>query len=261
LPAPLRRAATSALRRVVPGHLRFEHPLRQLARFAALDARSVEQLYCRWLLHFDVEQKQDLYTADFRATLREESCALVQDLFAQADGGDLIARELAVDVASYLPDDLLVKTDIATMAHSMEARCPFLDQEVVALAAALPSNYKLRGTRTKWILRRALRGLLPDEILARPKQGFGAPIDQWLRRELRPLTHDLLLSRPGIERGYFRPEVVRRLLDEHERGVRQWQFHIWNLLVLELWHREVVDPTSAVAGRSTHPTGVNATQV
>jgi asparagine synthase (glutamine-hydrolysing) len=241
LPAPLRHVAAAALRRAAPDHVPFEHPLRQLARFAALDARSLEQLYCRWLLHFDAEQKQDLYTPEFRASVREDSCAVVQALFAESSGADLTARELAVDVASYLPDDLLVKTDVATMAHSMEARCPFLDQDVVALAASLPSRYKLLGTRTKWILRRALRGLLPDRILRRPKQGFGAPIDQWLRRQLRPLAHELLLSRRSIERGLFRPRAVRRLLDEHERGVREWQFHLWNLLVLELWHREAVD--------------------
>ena len=240
-PRRVRRATAGVVRSLVPESLRFEHPLRQLERFTALDSGSLERLYCRWLLHFDSEQKQHLYTDGFRSAVHEDSCALVQSLFDQCEGEDVTARELAVDVASYLPDDLLVKTDIATMAHSMEARCPFLDVDVTMIAALLPSSEKLRGLQTKCILKRALDGVLPPQILQRPKQGFGIPIDQWLRRELRPLVHELLLGRRAIERGYFRPEVVRRLVDEHEHGRREWQYRIWNLLVLELWHREVID--------------------
>ena len=241
LPRPLRRAVAAVVGGVVPAGLRFEHPLRQLARFTALDRESLAQLYCRWLLHFDAEQKAALYTPELRAAVRDESCALEQALLAASDAPDQTGRELAADVASHLPDDLLVKTDVATMAHGMEARCPFLDQEVAAFAAALPSSYKLRGTRTKWLLKVAMREHLPTDVVDRPKQGFGIPIDQWLRRELRPLVHEMLLSPRALARGWFRPEAVRRLVDEHERGVREWQFHLWNLLVLELWQREVVD--------------------
>ncbi len=241
LPRALRRAAARIVGGLVPPGLRFEHPLRQLARFTALDRESLAQLYCRWLLHFDAEQKTALYTPELRATVREESCALEQALLAASDATDPTARELAADIATYLPDDLLVKTDVATMAHGMEARCPFLDQEVTAYAAALPSSYKLCGTRTKWLLKVAMREQLPTDVVDRPKQGFGIPIDQWLRRELRPLLHEMLLSPRALQRGWFREGAVRRLIDEHQRGMREWQFHLWNLLVLELWQREVVD--------------------
>jgi asparagine synthase (glutamine-hydrolysing) len=240
-PRSIRRAAARAMRAVVPASLRFEHPLRQLERFTALDGIPLEQLYCRWLLHFDGEQKHDLYTPEFRSLVQEDSCAHVLSLFDQCGGDDLTAKELAVDVASYLPDDLLVKTDVATMAHSMEARCPFLDVDVTALSAMTPSSEKLNGLQTKFILKQALEGVLPAQILRRAKQGFGIPINQWLRRELKPLVHELLLGRRSIERGYFRADVLRRLVDEHERGQREWQYHLWNLLALELWHREVVD--------------------
>jgi asparagine synthase (glutamine-hydrolysing) len=237
----LRRIAASALGRVVPESLPFEHRLRQFQRFWALDLSSLETLYCRWLLHFDAEQKRELYTDDFRTSVHEDSCALVQTLFDQVGGRDLAAREMAVDVASYLTDDLLVKTDMSTMAVGMEARCPFLDVDVAAIANALPSDQKLHGLRTKHVLKEALASVLPREILERRKQGFGIPIDQWLKGELRPLVHDVLLGPRASQRGYVRPDVVRRMVEEHESGRRQWQYHLWNLMVLELWHREVID--------------------
>ncbi|MGH9383476.1 MAG: asparagine synthase (glutamine-hydrolyzing) [Vicinamibacterales bacterium] len=246
-PRWLRRTAATTLQLVVPRSLRFEHPLRQIQRFCALDPSSLETLYCRWLLHFDADHKRELYTDEFRASVHEDSCALVQAFFDQAGGRDLAAREMEVDVASYLTDDLLIKTDMATMAVGMEARCPFLDVDVAAAAAALPSSAKLHGLRTKHVLKQALAGVLPHEILERRKHGFGLPIDQWLKRELRPLVYEVLLGQRASERGYVRTDSVRRMVEEHEAGRRQWQYHLWNLLVLELWHREVIDPHQRTA--------------
>jgi asparagine synthase (glutamine-hydrolysing) len=246
-PRSLRSLAAGVLSRLVPDSLPFDHRLRQAARFAALDPASLEDLYCRWMLHFDSQQKHALYTDDFRAAATKDSCGLLRASFARASGPDLLSRELEVDVEGYLPDDLLVKTDISTMAHGLEARCPFLDQEVAAFAAGLPSALKLRGRTTKWILRRALRGMLPDEILDRPKRGFAVPVGRWLRRELRPLVEDLVLGRRALERGYFRADALRALVDEHDSGRSGWQHHLWNLLVLEVWHREVVDAAPRAA--------------
>lgn len=245
VPRPVRRAVGRLLMWAVPGTLPFEHPLRQIARFASIDKESLGALYCRWLLHFDAEQKRDLYTPEFQALMPEPSCAVVERLWQESDGSDATARELATDVASYLPDDLLVKADITSMAHGLEVRCPFLDQDLVALAMGLPSREKLRGTRGKWALKRALRGRLPAAILSRPKTGFGLPIDRWLRGELRPLLHDVLLSPRAASRGYFRREAVRRLVAEHESGRRSWAYHLWNLVALELWHLDVVDTRRA----------------
>jgi asparagine synthase (glutamine-hydrolysing) len=238
-PRPLRRAAARLLAWTAPESRRFEHPLRQLARFAALD-QPADTLYARWILHFDREQKAALYTPEFLASAGD-SAARLEAVLAAADGADLAARERSTDLATYLPDDLMVKTDIATMAHGLEARCPFLDQDVVAIASSLPSGELLRGWRTKRILRRALGDLLPRETLHRGKQGFGVPLGTWLRGELRPLVHELVLGRRALERGYFREDALRRLVEEHESGRCDWQYHLWNLLVLELWHREVGD--------------------
>jgi asparagine synthase (glutamine-hydrolysing) len=256
VPRLLRAAAARVVGALVPESLPFDHPIRQIARFAALDPASLEDQYCRWMLHFDSPGKKALYTRGFDSAVVEDSCTLMKTWFARAHAADLLGTELAVDAQSYLPDDLLVKTDISTMAHGLEARCPFLDQEVASFAAGLPSDFKLRGRTTKWILRRAFRGLLPDEILERPKRGFAMPVGRWLRQELRPLVQDLVLGRRAIERGYFEADALRRLVDQHESGGFGWQHHLWNLLVLEIWHREVIDVHGQAARHAEEPRSV-----
>src|SRR6185436_19683594 len=114
---------------------------------------------------------------------------------------DTLDSTLGADVATYLPDDLLVKIDIATMAHALEARSPMVDHRFMEFAASIPSDLKLRGGRSKHIFKRAVRGLLPSTILARPKQGFGVPLERWFREPLRDLTRETLLGRRSIERG------------------------------------------------------------
>jgi asparagine synthase (glutamine-hydrolysing) len=148
---------------------------------------------------------------------------------------------LAADVNWYLPDALLVKVDIATMAHGLEGRSPLLDHRVMELAASLPSSMKRRNGESKYIFKRALRQLLPADILDRPKQGFAVPLEHWFRNELRDLAYDTLLGPRAVARGYFRPQAVRRLLDEHVNGVRKWNEQLWNLTMLELWHRTFID--------------------
>jgi asparagine synthase (glutamine-hydrolysing) len=144
------------------------------------------------------------------------------------------------------------------MAHSLEARSPFLDHEFMEFAATIPSDLKVRGRTKKYILKRALSGLLPEEILHRPKMGFGVPIDHWLRHELKDLAYDSLLSPRAIDRGYFRQESVRRLLDEHVQRKANWHYLLWTLLVLELWHRTYVDGDGELATvrRTDHPASV-----
>jgi len=148
---------------------------------------------------------------------------------------------LGVDVATYLPDDLLVKMDIATMAHSLEARSPILDHVFMEFAASIPSSFKLRGLTKKYIFKRAVRDLLPAAVIDRPKMGFGVPTDRCFRRELRELAYDTLLDRRCLDRGLFRREIVRRLLDEHVSGGAEWHPHIWCLLFLELWFQRFID--------------------
>jgi asparagine synthase (glutamine-hydrolysing) len=142
-----------------------------------------------------------------------------------------------LDLETYLPGDLLLKADLASMAHSLELRSPFLDHEVVALGLALPDSLKVRGREGKVALRRAFADLLPAEVTMRGKTGFGVPLGRWFRSDLRELAYDLLPS----DRGWFRPEAVRRLLDEHGSGRSDHGHQLWCLLMLELWVREHVE--------------------
>jgi asparagine synthase (glutamine-hydrolysing) len=135
-----------------------------------------------------------------------------------------------VDVNFYLSDCLLVKVDIATMAYGLEGRSPMLDHEFMAFAASLPADLKLRGDRSKYIFKQAVRGLLPADILDRPKKGFSVPLDAWFRQELRELTEDLLLDGRLARRGYFRPRIVERIVDEHLRGIASWEDQLWTLV-------------------------------
>jgi len=144
-------------------------------------------------------------------------------------------------VMMYLPDDLLVKVDVASMANSLEARSPFLDHQFMEFIARIPSELKLRGKTTKYILKEALKGILPDEVLFREKMGFGVPIDHWFRNELKEMAYDTLLSDRAVQRGYFKKEAVKKILDEHTSNRWNWQNHIWNLLMLELWQVMFID--------------------
>jgi asparagine synthase (glutamine-hydrolysing) len=147
---------------------------------------------------------------------------------------------LNVDVHTYLPDDLLVKMDIATMAHSVEARSPFLDHHLMQLAASIPAREKLRGTSGKRILKAALRGILPDQILDRPKMGFGVPLPRWFREDLRTLPSDVLLDPSSSSQRYVTREATMKMIRQHQAGEADHSLRLWVLLQLEYWHREVV---------------------
>jgi asparagine synthase (glutamine-hydrolysing) len=208
-----------------------------------------ERRYARWFCHFYGDRKDELCSPEFRAAWGEDALEALLTAYRESDAPDFIDATLGVDVALYLPDDLLVKVDIASMAHSLEARSPFLDHEFMEFAATIPSDLKVRGRVKKYILKRALSGLLPEEILHRPKMGFGVPIDHWFRHELRDLAYDTLLGSRCLSRGYFRPKTLQRLLDEHTRGTANWHYLLWTLLMLELWHQTHVDGDGELATR------------
>jgi asparagine synthase (glutamine-hydrolysing) len=183
-----------------------------------------------------------LYSDEFSARLGGSTVAdRWRARWADGTAGPALDRMLEIDSATYLPDDLLAKVDIASMACALEGRSPLLDHELMQFAADLPVRLKVDGTEKKIALRRAMRGWLPDEILDAPKRGFQPPIADWLRRDLVEQARDLLLDATARERGYFRPEAVRGLLDDHVASRADNSQALWTLLVLELWHREVAD--------------------
>jgi asparagine synthase (glutamine-hydrolysing) len=241
LPPVVRKATASALRRLMPSFLPREHIARRLERFFQMGEMSSEELFCQWFLHCDLQLKKALYTDEFWESFgHRDSRESLLSSFGRASSEDLLASSLYVDCKTYLPGDILKKVDMASMAHSLELRSPFLDHEFMEFMAKVPSQFKLKGRTTKWILRKALQGKVPAATLRRPKKGFGLPVETWLRRDLKEMVHDHLLSPRARQRGYFRPEVVARLVDEHCTGKRNWHFQIWNLLVLELWHEAML---------------------
>jgi asparagine synthase (glutamine-hydrolysing) len=240
VPAPLRRIAVAASRRLPNGSAKsLSYRMRRFAEVIPLEPRD---RYAAWMTCFANDQKAELYTPElareFEAT---NSLALLDAAYDASDAPTFVERAAHTDVQLYLPDDLLVKMDIASMANSLEVRSPLLDHEVLEFAASLPLSLKLRGRTQKYLLRRAMQGLLPDVVLRRPKMGFGVPIDHWFRHELRDMAYDLLLDARARQRGYFRPEVVRRYLDEHAEGRAHHHPRLWSLLMLEQWHRVFID--------------------
>jgi asparagine synthase (glutamine-hydrolysing) len=150
---------------------------------------------------------------------------------------DAVDAFLSVDTNFYLPTDLLVKVDITSMAHSLEARSPLLDCDLAEYVASLPSSLKLRGLTTKYLLKKAASGLVPAANLRRPKRGFAVPIARWLRHDLREFVADQLHSSRLASAGIFRQRTIDALLDGHLSGAHDYAHHVWVLLMAELWYR------------------------
>jgi asparagine synthase (glutamine-hydrolysing) len=245
LPAFIREKIIRRSLSLLPHQENRRRLLRRLKRFVNGIADTAERRYVRWVCAFDNEMKKDLYTPAFVEKMASvDSVNLVVNWYAQADAQNFLDKTLYVDVMSYLPDDLLVKVDIASMANSLEARSPFLDHRLMEFAASLPPELKLKGLQSKYLLKQAFSSVLAPEILDRRKMGFGVPLDRWLRNELRELTYDILLENRAIQRGLFRKDAVQLLIDEHMAKQADHSYRIWTLLFLELWYRMFIDKTA-----------------
>ncbi|MBV9211884.1 MAG: asparagine synthase (glutamine-hydrolyzing), partial [Acidobacteria bacterium] len=193
--------------------------------------------------------KQALYSSDFKARLNGASAGtkMFHELASQVNTGEAIDPLLYLDSKTYLPGDILTKVDRMSMAVSLEARVPLLDHKLIEFVTRIPASLKLKGFETKHIFKRALRGLVPEEILHRQKQGFGVPVAEWINLQLRERIRETLTERRTRERGLFDARYVSLLLEEHERGRRDHSPALWSLLMLELWHRSFVDRASGDA--------------
>ena len=216
-------------------------------------ARSIgmeeESRYASTVTLFDAKERSELYSDEFSAHLEDVPAPrLIETAWEEATAESLVDQMLEVDVNTYLPDDLLVKADIASMAYSLEARSPLLDHELMEFAASLPDSMKLHRGERKIVFRDALRGWIPDEVLDGPKRGFALPmVGDWFRGDLRGYVTEILTDPKTLGRGYFDPGSVQRLLNRHLEGVADYETRIWALMMLELWHREVVDPLGQTA--------------
>jgi asparagine synthase (glutamine-hydrolysing) len=189
---------------------------------------------------FDRDEQARMLSPDVRARLtRRDPWRLAAARLARAPGNWLAALQY-LDLKSYLPLDVLTKVDRMSMAHSIEARVPLLDHELVEFAATIPPAMQLCDGRTKQLFKRALRGTLPDDLIDRPKQGFAVPLDQWFRGSLAEMAGDLLLSKRSRERGIFEPSSVEALMAQQKRG-RPLDLQVWTLMTIEQWCRLVID--------------------
>jgi asparagine synthase (glutamine-hydrolysing) len=255
LPAVPRRLLGGTMIGVLPRGARSKSRMRQLQRLLENINEPAESRYLGWMTTFDESARIALYSeaqldALARAAARlpdpaeADPATLTFNAFAAAGRRDCVTRAMVADIVAYLPGDLLVKVDLASMAHSLECRGPFLDHRVVELAAAMPLDRKIkvRSGRSKVVLKRAFAEFLPPAIKARSKMGFGVPISRWFRDELKNELSAVLLDPVCLNRGLFRPEAIEKLLAEHTLGKREHSFRLWALVMLELWFRTYLDP-------------------
>jgi asparagine synthase (glutamine-hydrolysing) len=242
LPRILRKGLFEQVVELLPGSERERNKVARVKRFMRAASLPKVERYLRWVSVFNGETKGQLYSESFRReTVNLSDAAFLEPWFAKANGAGIVDATLLTDTMTYLPNDLLVKVDIASMAVSLEARSPFLDHHVIEFAASLPEKYKLKGLTTKYLLKRVLKQLLPAEILERPKMGFGVPIGHWFRNEMQGFLREVLLSEKAQRRGLFKPEAVKRMVEQHTGGQQDFAANLWALLMLELWFKRFID--------------------
>jgi asparagine synthase (glutamine-hydrolysing) len=234
IPRPLRQALRAASR-VLPEGSTYHGTLRRIRRFTEQAALPAAQRLCAWTSVFDLPALARLDGGGI--VDRGRVLSSYAEAMAECDGASLLSRLLYVNMRTYLLDDLLPKADRMTMAHGLEGRSPLLDRELIEYVTTLPDALKRRGGRGKIVLKEVGAELLPREILERPKHGFGVPLGDWFRGELRPLVEDTLLSNPRLGRR-LRVEGVRQIFEEHVSGRADRGHQLWTLLTLELWLRK-----------------------
>ncbi|APW61483.1 asparagine synthase (glutamine-hydrolyzing) [Paludisphaera borealis] len=250
LPARPRRWLGGTMTRVLPRSGKAKSRLRAVERIFERINEPARDRYLGWMTTFDETARLSLYDNDQLDRLASQAsslsdprlgdpAALLARAFASARGRDTVTQAMVSDVLMYLPGDLLFKVDMASMAHSLECRGPFLDHRVVELASAMPLDRKMkfRPGRSKVVLKRAFADLIPKPIQTRRKMGFGVPVGRWFQKELRAELSEILLDRSTLERGLFRPEAVHALVDDHVAGRREHGHRLWALVMLELWMR------------------------
>ncbi len=236
------KGMVSGIGALLPDSVNPKNRLRNLKRFLEAVDMPAQDRYLRWMSIFDNDTKDELYSTDFKdRSCAADTRALLTPYFDGQNGPGIIDRAIMADTGLYLPYDLLVKVDIASMANSLEARSPFLDHNLMEFAASLPADYKVRGFAKKYILKKAIDGLIPRENIYRRKMGFGVPVGEWFRSDMKGFLRETLLSKKSLGRGYFKPEAVNDIVDQHVETCADRTYKLWALLMLELWHKRFVD--------------------
>ena len=230
--APIGLLPTSELRR---------SRIRDVKRFLSAANLPRTKRYQRWMTAFDEEQKSNILTEDFQMRAQSADSDVLEKWFAAANGSGVLDAAMLTDQMTYLPNDLLVKVDIASMANSLEARSPLLDHNVIEFAASLPENLKMQRFETKSLLKKVAARLVPREVIYRRKMGFGVPIGKWFRNEMKDFVRDALLSPAALGRGIVKREAIEKYVNEHTTGSRDHAAQLWTLLMLELWFQRFID--------------------
>jgi asparagine synthase (glutamine-hydrolysing) len=204
-------------------------------RFVAASKYDVVTRHHSWFGSFSIDEQSNLLSKDVLAATSNDIYKDAKELLEICDATSEIERMQFLDINFYMAEDILTKVDRASMAVSLEVRAPFLDPRVAQFAAALPLEYKLKGNKGKYILKKAVEPLLPKNILHRPKKGFGIPIADWLKQRLNPLMHELLDSKRLKDQGLFDEKFVQKLIKEHETNTASHHKQLWTLLVFQLW--------------------------
>ena len=239
LPLFLRHFLAGPVMRLIPNATRQRSKRRRLRRL--LEALAMEPLerYMQWISIFNRERRWTIYTDDFQRRLSgHDPDRFLEPYFNATEHRGAASQASLTDLMTYLPCDLMTKTDIASMAHALECRCPILDYRLVEMAVKMPSRYKIHGRTGKHVFRETFRDLLPEPIRTRGKMGFGVPLDHWFRGPLKEFVRAILLDRQTLQRGIFRREAIEDLLEEHFDEEYDHAYRIWALLFLELWFRE-----------------------
>ena len=237
------RSAVARLLGMAPASIGRKLRLPQIREMLDAPTDEPERRYAGAIAFFGDPDKMAGYGEAMRGQLAHSALDLLAPYFAGAE--NLVAGANRADFHTYLPDDLMVKVDVASMAHGLETRSPLLDHVLLEWAARIPSEIRMAGGRTKALFKAAMAPYLPRAILRRKKMGFGCPIDQWLRHELKEFAYDTLLAPAARERGLMRPEYVHKLLDEHCSYRANHHTRLWALLMLELWFRTWIDGAAA----------------
>ena len=242
LPAFVRKSLIETAVNLVPTSEIKKSRVRDAKRFLQAASLPKTERYFRWMSTFNREAKKKLYTREFTETVSNQNPSrFLDEWFATANGSGILDATLLTDQMTYLPNDLLVKVDIASMANSLEARSPFLDHKVIEFAASLPENIKMKRFETKSLLKKVAAKLVPPEVIYRRKMGFGVPIGNWFRGEMKDFMREVLLSEKSLKRGIAKREMITRYVHEHTTSKRDHAFQIWTLLMLELWFQRFID--------------------
>ena len=240
LPSSIRKNLMRPLSKALPNNMPGKNYLFNIS----LDAAG---RYIDSISHFNGPKKRALYSEAVRNKMNGSFALgekLYREIVASSASDDQVDNLLYLDSKTYLPGDILTKVDRMSMASSLEARSPLLDHKLIEYVTRIPSHLKLKGTETKYIFKKAIAALVPNEILHREKQGFGVPINEWINLQLKDRIREDLADRRTLERGYFDAKYIRLLLDEHSRGRRDHSHALWTLWMLELWHRKYIDRSS-----------------